>query len=587
MVELRRMGGSAPPLPSTSCREAKLERSDTHEVVLVLEPSHRCTHPDDTATVEANARAYPLHVECLSDVLLEDYLGPPQSAFAAVRAFADARGLEIVSESTSRHDVILRGSVEAIERAFGVELHRYGARKGRFFAHQHEIGLAPELDGIVSAVLGLDSLHRARPDVSPGVVAHAVDPREIAERYGLAPAARGAGSRVVILSFGGGFDDRDLAHQCRRFGVPVPDVTRVSVLGAPTAALDRSSMAEIVGLMNDQSLSFAQLLEKVGPEQAMKAAFTLETTMDVQIAAAVAPEAHLEVISAPNDSRGFYTAIHAAVGQADTSDVQVVSGATRLELPTIVAISWGEVERNWSTQGLNAIDHALRAAQLRNVTVCCSSGDKGAIGAPPPKAGGTANANFPASSPWALACGGTYLPRGEDPGAAHETVWNRTLHQAPQASGGGFSGYFERPSYQGEVPQSQSLQSKIWRSDARDTSHHPTRGLPDVSASADPEAGYAVVAGGVPTVGSGTSASTQLLAAMFACLRPADAARVGWLNALVYGHPDAWRDVTRGNNDTTQGRVQSFDAESGWDACTGLGTPDGTKLEALLRRAPG
>jgi kumamolisin len=144
-------------------------------------------------------------------------------------------------------------------------------------------------------------------------------------------------------------------------------------------------------------------------------------------------------------------------------------------------------------------------------------------------------------------------------GIASETVWN---DGPTSATGGGFSIFFARPAYQAQL-------------------HAPgtTRGLPDVAGNADPQTGYRVRVDGVDTVVGGTSAVAPLWAGFAALWNQATGRRAGLLNPLLYLHAaheaGAFQDITHGNNG-------SFSAGPGWDACSGWGTPDVSKLLSVI-----
>ena len=109
------------------------------------------------------------------------------------------------------------------------------------------------------------------------------------------------------------------------------------------------------------------------------------------------------------------------------------------------------------------------------------------------------------------------------------------------------------------------------------------RGVPDVAGDADPETGYRVVVDGQAQVIGGTSAVAPLWAGLFALINAAAAKPAGPPHAVLYAHPEAFRDTTSGDN--RSGGV-GYEAGEGWDACTGLGTPDGAKVTALFTGAP-
>ncbi len=82
----------------------------------------------------------------------------------------------------------------------------------------------------------------------------------------------------------------------------------------------------------------------------------------------------------------------------------------------------------------------------------------------------------------------------------------------------------------------------------------------------------------------GTSAVAPLMAALVALLNQAEKKSVGFLNPFLYANAGSGvvRDVTVGTNAITN-TVQGYKAASGWDACTGLGTPDGGAILAKLQ----
>jgi kumamolisin len=101
--------------------------------------------------------------------------------------------------------------------------------------------------------------------------------------------------------------------------------------------------------------------------------------------------------------------------------------------------------------------------------------------------------------------------------------------------------------------------------------------VPDVAADADPATGYQVRVDGTDAVFGGTSAVAPLLAALVARINQGLDTRAGFLNSVFYGVSGrpALRDITKGANG-------AYKAAKGWDACTGLGSPDGKKLLELL-----
>ena len=105
------------------------------------------------------------------------------------------------------------------------------------------------------------------------------------------------------------------------------------------------------------------------------------------------------------------------------------------------------------------------------------------------------------------------------------------------------------------------------------------RGVPDVSGNADPATGYDVLIDGTNTVIGGTSAVAPLWAGIIASINAAKGSPIGFINPTLYATPSALRDIAQGNNG-------NFAAALGWDACTGLGSPDGGQIATLFGPTP-
>jgi kumamolisin len=273
-----------------------------------------------------------------------------------------------------------------------------------------------------------------------------------------------------------------------------------------------------------------------------------EVLLDIEVAGALAPGANQFVYFAPNTDRGFLDALTTAVHAEPT--------------PAAISISWGAPEDKWTAQARNAFDAALADAAALGVTVTAAAGDNGSADG---ETDGQQHADFPASSPHILACGGTHLDADATGAVASETVWNGGAHGG--ATGGGVSASFPLPSYQEHVGVP-----------TRRGSGGTGRGVPDVAAVADPASGYEVLVDGQQLVFGGTSAVAPLWAALIARLSQALDRQLGLVQTELYagakaGHVQpGFRDITKGNNG-------AYKAKAGWDACTGLGVPDG---EALL-----
>ncbi len=266
--------------------------------------------------------------------------------------------------------------------------------------------------------------------------------------------------------------------------------------------------------------------------------------LDIEVAAAVAPGANIVVYFAPNTDQGFVDAIATAVH--DTTNK-----------PSVISISWGSAEANWTQQSITALDDACQSAAALGVTVTVASGDDGSTDG---HAGN--NVDFPASSPHVLACGGTKL-LGSSGTITSEVVWNELPNEG--ATGGGVSNVFPLPSWQSSsnVP--------------KPSGNSGGRGVPDVAGDADPSTGYTIRVDGQTAVIGGTSAVAPLWAGLIAVANAQSKSTAGFLNPLIYAAnaKSSFRDITEGNNG-------AFSAGPGWDACTGLGSPHLPNLFSLL-----
>jgi kumamolisin len=206
-----------------------------------------------------------------------------------------------------------------------------------------------------------------------------------------------------------------------------------------------------------------------------------------------------------------------------------------------------------------AMDQAFQDAAALGVSVCSASGDSGSGDGVNDK---LAHVDFPASSPFALACGGTRLTAAGTT-IAQETVWNEPTGGA---TGGGVSDQFSKPAYQARAHVPPSI----------NPGHRVGRGMPDIAGDADPQTGYIVRVDGKEGTIGGTSAVAPLWAGLIAILNQKLPKPLGFVNPLLYTVASAGlHDITSGNNG-------QYQAGAGWDACTGWGSPDGARLLKLL-----
>jgi kumamolisin len=471
--------------------------------------------------------------------------GADPAAVKLVRAFAKEYGLTVAPDTPGpeRRTVKLSGTVASMQKAFGVTLVHKVLEGVTYRVREGSITLPSELVGPVEAVLGLDNRPQARPHfrvfgqtgdaaaniAQAGGFAHphaggstvSYTPVQVAQLYQFPANPSAAGETIGIIELGGGYKTADLATYFKSLGQKAPSVSAVSVDGGKNAPTNANSADG-------------------------------EVMLDIEVAAAVAPGAKIVVYFTPNTDQGFIDAIATAIHDTKNN-------------PSVISISWGGPESSWTGQSITALDAACQSAAALGITITVAAGDNGSTDG---LTDGKNHVDFPASSPHVLACGGTNL-QGSGGAITSETVWNE-LANNEGATGGGVSNVFPLPTWQANsnVP--------------KPTVSGGGRGVPDVCGDADPSSGYVIRVDGKNMVIGGTSAVAPLWAGLIALANAQNGKSAGFIQPAIYAAKGkaAFRDITSGTN--YSGTPVGFKAGPGWDACTGLGSPIGTKLIAVI-----
>jgi kumamolisin len=518
-------GSERAELPSAVPAGTPLDPRATITVTLVLR--RRAAVPDALVTGP----------QTITTGELTERYGAAPADVALVRSTLEGLDLTVAAVHLGSRRLKVSGTIAALSAAFGTTLtqvtsdhlgagpvtHRY--RSGSLY-------LPAALGGVVVAVLGLDDRPVARPQLRRSSRAASAAPAaagspvpltavQVASLYDFPAGTDGTGQTIAIIELGGGYQQSDLEQYFSGLGLAVPSVSAVGVGdGSNSPGVDTDADGEVA--------------------------------LDIEVAGAVAPGAAQVVYFATQTSdAGFLDAVTTAVHATPT--------------PAVVSISWGGPEPSWSAQSRTAMDEAFQDAATLGVTVTVASGDSGSSDNPQSQKG-PAQVDFPASSPHALACGGTRLIGDL---ASHkiisEVVWNEIAHQEG-AGGGGISAAYPVPSWQAQAASSSVLTG---------------RGVPDVCGNADPVSGYQVVVGGQQEPIGGTSAVAPLWAGLIARLAQAAGRRFGLLQPLIYAGATPGVDAP-GFNDITQGSNGAYSAGPGWDPCTGLGSPIGSALLPMV-----
>ena len=377
-------------------------------------------------------------------------------------------------------------------------------------------------------------------------------PAEIQKAYGVSPLLAdghdGSGRTIVIIdAYQNPYVADDLATFDQTFDLPTSSFTNIVMPGTP----------------------------RFNKHDANQVGWGEETTLDVLWSHAIAPAANIVLVSAASNN--------------DTDILSATQYAVDHDLGDVISQSFGENDTCVDPQLLADQHQLFQAAVDKGITPIASSGDSGAAQFTCDGSGAVAAASSPASDPLVTGVGGTTLNAADDGTYVGETAWTEQLFGCnPPAvasgdincSGGGHSAVFPRPDFQ-----------KGFVSGTR-------RGVPDVAYNAG-------VNGGVLTVCSvcnngktavflfgGTSAGTPQWAGITAIGDQMAGRRMGDLNPALYAvsaaaqRSGALHDITTGNNDVVELGGFGFNADHGWDAVTGLGTPNAAMLlPQLVRRA--
>ena len=506
----------------------KIGPCDPQEQIQVTVFLRRGSSPKLFPDVKKLGKLLPAQRRDLSRAQFASRHGVRPADIKKIRAFATQNKLKVVEVSRPRRSVLLRGSIAAFSSAFGVELNSYQHATGTSRMRSGTIQIPAQLSGIIEGVFGLDNRPQAKPHFrirkqSQNSAARAqaasasYNAPQVAQAYDFPAGTTGSGQTIGILELSGGYSASDLTTYFNNLGIKTPTVTAVSVDGATNSPTG----------------------DAAGPDG--------EVELDIEVSGAVAPSAQIAVYFTPNTDQGFLDALTTAVHD------------TTLK-PAVVSISWGGPESSWTQQALTAFNSACEDASTIGVTILVASGDDGSSDG---VSSGTPTVDFPASSPYVLACGGTKLTLSGTT-ISSEQAWNE-LSSGEGATGGGVSEVFALPSYQQSAGVPKAPNGFVGR------------GVPDVAGDADPESGYNVLVDGQQTVIGGTSAVAPMWAGLLARINQSLGKNVGYLNPLLYT-----KNVEATLHDISAGSNGTYSAGPGWDACTGLGTPNGAALLAAL-----
>lgn len=347
------------------------------------------------------------------------------------------------------------------------------------------------------------------------------------------------GMRAAAASGGGPWSVPDL---CTAYNWPTKlaggGILAIVELGGGWVQSDMDTYFKSINQPSPQITDVSVDSTKNNPNQSVGSADDpdYEVALDIQVAGA----AYYAATGKPATIRVYWSqAIDTAVQKAAQDGCDVCS------------ISWGGDEALWGNSAVEEMESVAQTATAGGMAIFAASGDNdsGDGGSTP------ANVDAPSSCPHIVACGGT----NKTP--TSETVWNDNPGQSSgEGTGGGYSTVFPVQAFQIGAPPAPA-----------GTKYGTGRMVPDVAADADPPTGYQIYVHGASAVVGGTSAVAPLYSGLFASFGK----KLGFVSPTLWKNQTAFNDITQGDNGL-------YKAQKGPDACSGIGSPIGTKIAALF-----
>lgn len=576
----------------------------------------------------------------LSPSQFDSTYAPAAADVSAVTSWLRGAGFSIDYTPGNNHYVAAEGTVAQAEAAFGTQLKMYDVNGRALRAPASALSVPSTIASKVAGVLGIDQSNAlvqsyAKPEKAAPPSAGFRNGAPCSSYWGekttantsVFDTAAGIGSTSLPSYTGSatpfapcGYAGAQLQSA---YGVQSAiasgndgsgqTVAIIDAYASPTIAQDANTYASRHGLPPFKSGQFSQVVapgtyqRAENPKQDPQGWWG-EETLDVEAVHTMAPGAKIVYVGAPNSYQDLDAALNHVVDK---------------KLATIVTNSYG-----WSTEALptgyiKPYNDTMLQAVLEGIGLYFSSGDDGDETFGDPSA--TPTPDWPATSPYVTAVGGTSLAVGQDNAYTFETGWgtsrnrlncNGALKAAGNSwcgnetylygSGGGTSRLFPEPSYQvGVVPD--ALANR-WTSQTGMSG----RVIPDVSAVGDPTTGMLVGQTQAFSDGSsydeyrigGTSLSSPLMAGIMAVAQQRAKRTIGFANPTLYRLPaSAYHDVVdpaspvaairsdyaNGENPAdgmlftvrTMNDTNTLDVTPGFDDVTGRGTPNDAFLSAV------
>ena len=464
----------------------------------------------------------------------DQLFAPTSDQVQQVVAYLQSQGLTVTGVASNNLLIDVSGTVAQVEQAFNTQINTYQLGARTFYANAAAPAVPASISPLIASISGLDNSVQYQPlyQLQTSHQHHAASgptsgyaPKDLEGAYDVAPlqSANVLGDNQTIALFElDGYQQSDVNQYFQYYNLGTPSLNNVLVDGASGAAGQGA----------------------------------IEVELDIEIAAAMAPHANLLVYEAPNTTQGMNDLYNRIVTDNKAQ---------------IVSISWGLCESSSGPAELQTLDNIFKQGAAQGMSFFAAAGDSGAYDCQDTNLA----VDSPASDPYVTGVGGTTLQLNN--GAyGSEAVWSNpnVTNRGPKGvgGGGGLSNTFKEPGWQ-TGPGVKNQYSNGYRE------------VPDVTADADPNTGYAmyctVTNAGCPATGwisvGGTSAGAPLWAGNAALinqyLQSQGKSRIGYANPTLYAlynaqqqYP-AFHDITSGNN-------LYYPATSNYDLASGMGSPD-------------
>jgi subtilase family serine protease len=542
--------------------------------------------------------ASPSYRQYLSPVEFRKRFAPSQTQVGAVQSWLRTSGFTIDYTPGNNHYVAAHGTVAQVQSAFATQLDVYAVKGLTVRAPASDVSVPSAIGGSVTGVVGLDDSaefvqtnHVVDKNAPPSAGFRNSPPLSNYWAQLVSPYAYPSGFTALSSPATAPWSIRGHTPAQIKSAYGIDSTYNGS--GQTVAVIDAYASPTIVQDVNRWStnrglptLSANQLVQVVAPGTFKRPqnpaqdpqGWAGEETLDIEAVHGMAPGAKIVYVGAPNNYQDLDAAMNHVVDQ---------------HLAQIVTNSYGFSTELLPPGYVKPFEDTLIQAAAEGIGVYFSSGDNG----DETSRFGFATTDWPASSPWVTAVGGTALGVDQAGNRAIETGWGTSTYNCDQTTlactrtgwlygaGGGVSRLFAKPAYQSALTAT-------------------GRAVPDVSALGDPQTGFLV--GQTQTFPDGayydeyriggTSLSSPIFAGLMALADQASGTPHGFANPLFYAHASAFYDVKsvktavarrnfNNNVDASAGtadRLRTFDDYSGsptqhtgpgWDNVTGLGSP--------------